>query len=138
MIESVYKLLAAVGYTHPIHPVITHIPMGMLIGGFLFRLLSLKWQQFAKTAGYCYVVALIAAPFTALFGYMDWKHRLFGVMSGWIEAKFILTACLLVFLSITVYHDRKEAPGPWLTVLLYALCFFTGIGLGYVGGELAY
>jgi len=138
MIESIYRIAAALGYTHPFHPVITHIPMGMIIGGFIFKISSMKWQDLAKTACYCFILALIFAPLTALLGYMDWQHRLFGKMSGFIAAKFVLTACLITLLSITVYLDRKGKAGGKVLLLFYTLCLLTAVGLGFVGGELAY
>ena len=138
MIESVYRLAAALGYTHPLHPAVTHIPMGMIIGGFIFRLASYKWEELTKTAYYCFVLALISAPFTAILGFMDWQHRLFGKMSNDIMAKFVLTGGLLALLSITVYLSHKGTYSKRLITILYILCLLTAGGLGFVGGELAY
>ena len=36
MIEFVYQTLANLGYSHPLHPILTHVVLGMVIGGFLF------------------------------------------------------------------------------------------------------
>ncbi|MGD2029642.1 MAG: hypothetical protein PVG86_06850 [Desulfobacterales bacterium] len=38
MIEFIYLTLATIGYSHPLHPAMTHVPMGMIIGGFLFAI----------------------------------------------------------------------------------------------------
>jgi hypothetical protein len=40
MIEFIYQFLAKFGYTHPLHPVLTHIPIGMVMGAFLFLLIA--------------------------------------------------------------------------------------------------
>jgi uncharacterized membrane protein len=138
MIEFVYRTAAALGYTHPLHPAVTHIPMGMIIGGFIFKVASLKWQELAKTAYYCFILALIFAPFTALLGYMDWQHRLFGKMNGYIVAKFVLTSCLIALLSMTVYLNHKGKVSDRILLVFYTLCLLTAGGLGFVGGELAY
>lgn len=138
MIEFVYRILASLGYTHPLHPAITHIPMGMIIGGFIFKAVSFKWEELEKTAYYCYILALIFAPITAVFGYMDWQHRLFGKLDGFILAKFILTGSLITLLSITIFMDYKKVLSRRGLLLLYALCLFIAGGLGFVGGELAY
>jgi uncharacterized membrane protein len=48
MIDFIYSTLVVLGYTHPLHPAVVHIPMGMVLGGFLFRLFSLKcliWKR---------------------------------------------------------------------------------------------
>ena len=42
MVESLYTFLAAVGFTHPLHPMLTHVPMGMIIGMVVFSLLGQK------------------------------------------------------------------------------------------------
>ena len=54
MIEFTYKLLESVGFTHPLHPAITHIPMGMIMGGVIFTAYSIisKKTDFMKTAEY--------------------------------------------------------------------------------------
>ena len=138
MIEFIYRMFAAIGYTHPLHPAVTHIPMGMIIGGFIFKLASLKWESMAKTAYYCFILALIFAPLTALLGFMDWQHRLFGRINGFIVAKFVLTLFLAALLSVTIYLDHKGTANKKILLMCYALCFLTAGGLGFVGGELAY
>ena len=138
MIEFVYTTLAAVGYTHPLHPASTHIPMGMLLGGFIFRLASFKWEDLCKTANYCLVLALIFTPVSAVLGLMDWQHRLYGKMNNLILAKLFLTSCLLVVLAVTLYREYKKTVSPRGLTLAYAALFLLASGLGLVGGELAY
>ena len=138
VIEFVYKTFAALGYTHPLHPASTHIPMGMLLGGFLFKLASYKWEELSSTANYCLILALIFAPISAVLGLMDWEHRLFGKMNNLILAKLIMTGCLLAVLSVTLYKNQKNTLSPRGMMLAYFLCFLLASGLGLVGGELAY
>ena len=107
MIEFIYSSLAAIGYTHPLHPVMTHIPMGMVIGAFMFQLGSFRWDELSKTAHHCIMLALIFLPPTALFGYMDWQHRYTGFLSTLIITKMILALLLAVLLSLSVYLYRK-------------------------------
>jgi len=38
MIEFIYQTLTKFGYTHPLHPTLTHVPIGLVIGAFLFAL----------------------------------------------------------------------------------------------------
>ena len=45
MIESIYAALAKVGFTHPLHPILVHVPMGMIIGMFIFSLLGLTRKK---------------------------------------------------------------------------------------------
>ena len=138
MIDSIYRIFEALGYPHPLHPPATHIPMGMLLGGFFFSLLRLKRGEFSATAYHCLVLSLIFLPVTAATGFMDWQHRLYGRMNGLILAKIIMTACLLSLLAAAAYKKQKGTlseramTAVWISALLLAM------GLGYVGGELAY
>ena len=48
MIEFLYNTLAKVGYTHPIHPAVTHLSVGMVIGAFLFGIVAWKLRHQGK------------------------------------------------------------------------------------------
>jgi uncharacterized membrane protein len=137
MIDFIYSTLASLGYTHPLHPAVVHIPMGMVLGGFLFRLFSFKWPDLEKTAHHCFMLALGFIPFVALLGILDWQHRMLGHWSRLIIAKFILAGILTTLLALTfVLHQRKAGPG--LMMLVYALCLVTAMAIGFVGGQLVY
>ncbi len=45
MIELLYEPLEKIGYTHPIHPPLTHIPMGLVFGAFIFALTALLFRR---------------------------------------------------------------------------------------------
>ena len=138
MIEFVYNTLALIGFEHPLHPIATHVPMGMIIGGFIFRLASFKWKDLEKTAHYCFTMALIFAPVTVLLGIMDWQHRLFGKMSGLIIAKLILGGIVMLLLALELYLYRKGKNGNSTMIPLYALIFGVAIGLGFIGGQIVF
>lgn len=138
MIEFVYSTLALVGFEHPLHPIATHIPMGMIIGGFLFRLASFKWNDLEKTAHNCFVMALIFSPITALLGLMDWQHRLFGKMSGLIIAKLILGGVVMLVLALELYLYRKGNKGNSVMIPVYAAAFLIAILIGFIGGQIVF
>ena len=52
MTEYIFNTLEAIGFTHPLHPALTHIPMGMVIGCFFFGLVAFVTRKtvFLKTA----------------------------------------------------------------------------------------
>lgn len=60
MIDFIYETLSGLGFDHPLHPIAVHIPMGMIVGGFLFGLLGLKMEQLTRTAHYCFSLALFS------------------------------------------------------------------------------
>lgn len=138
MLDFIYNSLAAIGFTHPLHPVATHIPMGMVLGGFLFRIASYKWESLERTAFHCIVLALIFIPPTAILGIMDWQHRLLGRLDPLITAKLALAAVLLVLTALTVYFYEKKPGGRTVISALYALSFFTTVAMGFIGGQIVF
>ncbi len=138
MIAFIYKTLESIGFNHPLHPVATHIPMGMVLGGFLFYLATFKLKELANTAHHCFMLALAFLPITVVFGIMDWQHRYAGAVSTFIIAKFILAGTIALLLALAVYLYRKSKLGQGAFMALYTLCLLNAIGLGFIGGSLAY
>ncbi len=139
MIESFYAALEKIGFDHPIHPIIVHIPMGMIIGMFLFSLLSLKWKDshFSRTAYHCSALALGSLPFVILAGIMDWQHRFNGDLLPQIKVKMVLASILTLLLIYAVIMRNRGASGRHLFIV-YTLCLLCATGLGYEGGQLVY
>ncbi|MGD1969382.1 MAG: c-type cytochrome [Desulfobacterales bacterium] len=140
MIESIYQLLARIGYTHPLHPPATHLPAGLIIGGFLFALVAwiFNRKNLAQTAQHCFILALIMAIPTILLGLMDWQQRFGGAYLFEFKMKLVLAGILLFLLLVAVVYKALAGGFTKMVVFLYALCFLTVIGLGYFGGELVY
>ncbi len=138
MIDSIYELLSQIGFTHPLHPAITHLPMGLVMGAFLFGIVSLKYEALAKTAHHCIVLALVFVLPTAFLGIMDWQHFYQGEWSTLIIIKFTLTVVLAALLAgAAILGAKKQTKRPFL-IAAYALCLFNAIALGFTGGEIQY
>ncbi len=135
MISTIYKILAGIGYTHPLHPAITHVPVGLVIGGFLFALTAVvqKRPSLEKSARHCFWLALLFLPVASLFGLMDWQHFYAGAWILPIIMKMVLAVVLLVLLLYTLIPSRPKIP-----LLLVGLCLLVVIGIGFFGGELVY
>ena len=140
MFEFIYQTLTNFGYNHPIHPTLTHVPIGMVMGAFIFVLIAVitRKKNLAQTARHCSVLALIAAIPTALLGLMDWQHFYGGALLFPIKMKLILAGILIVFLTLAVIFGFFGETFSKLVISLYVLCLFSVIGLGYFGGELVY
>ena len=140
MINSIYQTLADSGYTHPLHPVLAHLPIGMVIGAFLFALVASIFRnpKLDQTARHCSVLALIAAIPTVLLGLMDWQHFYTGSFLFPIQMKFVLAGMLIVFLILAVIFGFLAESFSKIVVYLYLMCLVSVIGLGYFGGELVY
>ena len=140
MFEFIYQTLAKIGYTHPIHPAITHVPVGLIIGGFVFIIVGRFFKQpvLAKTARHCVILALIFVPAAMFLGYLDWQHFYAGAWLFPIKMKLLLAGMLLIFLSTTVILGFKPERNSKFIILIYTFSLVMVVGLGYFGGELVY
>ncbi len=140
MTEIIFEFLGKIGFTHPVHPAFTHIPMGMVIGAVVFRLASFlpRLKVLAKTGYHCVILALIGVGPTIFTGYLDWQHRYGGNWEFLIVLKMILAAVLTVLLIITAIKDDPENPGLDKRTGFYLLMALVSVGLGYSGGELMF
>ena len=139
MVESIYAALAKVGFTHPLHPILVHVPMGMIIGMFLFSLvgLTLKKGYLLQTAHHCSVLALIFIPLVITAGLMDWQHTMNGEWNPLIIIKMVLSGILTLLLTYAVII-RNRGASPRQLFLIYTLCLACAGGLGYCGGQQVY
>ena len=139
MTASIYAILAKIGFHHPLHPALTHIPMGMVMGCFFFSVLASisRKPDLLKSCLHCTMLALFFMVPTVLAGIMDWQHRYGGEMRSLIVVKMILAGLLTVLLLCAAWFNKKGAPKKKV-IFLYLLCLACAIGLGFSGGELVY
>jgi uncharacterized membrane protein len=139
-INALYHFLNSLGYSHPIHPALVHMPIGLVIGAFAFAWIALLFrkQPLARSARHCIVLALFFWFPVVLFGLMDWQHWLKGAWLFPIKMKLILAGILFLLLMIAFFFGRRRREGSRSLLIIYTLCFFTVIGLGYFGGQLVY
>lgn len=138
MVETIFTFLEQIGFSHPLHPMFTHAPMGLIIGAVVFSFLGLKWSNhLPQTASHCAILAIISIPPTILSGILDWQHRMEGEWETLIIIKMVLSLILIALLAAAIIARRKGAPQSKV-FLLYFLCLACAGGLGFSGGELAY
>lgn len=140
MTTFIYQTLTKFGYSHPLHPTLTHVPIGMVMGAFIFVLAALVFRKknLAQTARHCCILALIAALPTAALGIMDWQHFYGGSLLFPIQMKLVLAGILIILLIIAVTFGFFSQRVSKVVILLYTLALCSTIGLGYFGGELVY
>lgn len=140
MIDFIYQLLAGFGFTHPLHPAMTHIPMGMVMGGFIFAIgaFLLKKETLEITAHYCYTLALIFVGPTILLGYMDWHAKFDAEWSNLILTKFVLAALFSILLIIAFIAGNNDRIDIKKKLIIYGICLAIATGLGFTGGEIQY
>ncbi|HTX73084.1 MAG TPA: c-type cytochrome [Rectinemataceae bacterium] len=140
MIEALYKFLGSVGYTDPIHAPVTHMPVGLAIGAFIFFVVAIifKRQQLVITARHVSILALLFAFPTILFGVFDWIHFYHGVLLPAIKIKMVLAGSLVVLLGIgVILGSEVKLHSLWMTII-YALCVGMVVALGWFGAGLIY
>lgn len=140
MITGLYEFLETMGFSHPLHPIMVHLPMGLVIGAVIFSFanLMIRNQQLDKTAFHCAVLALIFIVPTLITGALDWV----GYQQGsWGEPliiiKIILGLLLTGLLAFAVI-SRLRGASETKMLIIYLLCMACAGGLGYSGGELVY
>ena len=140
MASVLYEWLSGIGYHHPLHPALTHLPVGLTIAGFIFIVLAFFFNRpnFAQTAKHCAVLALLAAIPTVFVGYLDWQHYYGGSLIFPIKMKLGLAFALVALLLAAVFTGMQSEKTSVGRLFVHLLSLLVVIGLGYFGGELIY
>jgi uncharacterized membrane protein len=140
MSDFIYEILQSIGYPHPIHPPLVHLPVGLVMAALIFSLAAivLKRDSLAQTARHTALLALLALPVAAGAGFLDWQHFYGGAWLFPIQMKMILAAVLLVLLAIAAIGTSPKVSQTRNPVALYILCLIVVAGIGFFGGELVY
>ncbi len=140
MIDAIYQLLARIGFTDPLHAPVTHIPIGLVIGGALFFYVAVifKKKNLYLTARHVSILAFIFVFPTILLGVMDWLHFFKGALIPPIKMKMILATCVLLLLGtgIILGSEVKVRNAPMMVI--WALAVLGVVGLGWYGARLVY
>ncbi len=138
--QMIFGYLGKVGFTHPLHPAMTHIPMGMVMGALVFRFASFlpRLKALARTGYHCVILGLIGMAPTVFAGLLDWYHRYEAQWEGLIILKMILAGLLTIAMVFVAIKDDPENPKFDKVTACYLLLLVLAIGLGFSGGELQY
>ncbi len=138
--EFLYQFLQKHEYGLPLHPPLTHMPTGLVVGALIFLLVALifKRREFLSTAYHCIVLALIFL-FPAVFvGFTDWWHFYAGVWTFPIKMKIVLTGALFIFLTAAVVIEMKNIGGSMSKFIIYFFCLVAVVGVGHFGGQMVF
>lgn len=140
MIDSLYELLAKIGFTDPLHAPLTHVPIGLVIGAFLFFLVAVVFgrKNLVVTARHVSILAFLFVFPTILFGVFDWLHFFKGALVAPIKYKMILASAVLVILGAGIIVGSELKVHTVTMMVLYALAVVAVVGLGWFGGKLVY
>jgi uncharacterized membrane protein len=138
--SPLYNALAAMGFTDPIHPPLTHMPIALVVAALIFGFAGwiLRRPSLGQAGRYCLVLAWLFIFPTVLLGFMDWQQFYQGAWLLPIIVKIGLAGFLFVILSIGVIlivTGREESKA---ILAIYVIAFLTVGGLGYFGGRLVF
>jgi uncharacterized membrane protein len=140
MISAFYDFLDKIGYLHPIHPAMVHMPIGLVVGSLFIggTGLVLSRTSMSRAAYYMLLLALVFWVPTVTFGVMDWQRYYGGAWLFAIKVKLGLAGILGVLLVLGAWLGHREPTRVKLLVPIYLLCFLIVSSLGYFGGQLVY
>jgi nitrite reductase/ring-hydroxylating ferredoxin subunit/uncharacterized membrane protein len=122
---------------HPLHPVLTDLPIGAWSAAAIFDALDAERPSAAyrSAAGLCVKVGLVGAAGAAVTGLTDWSDtgggsRRVGLIHGLLN----LTATGCYLASMRARGRRRPEAGRWYAFTGYAIAAFSA----YLGGELVY
>ena len=140
MIDFIYQAFEKMGYTHPLHPPITHLPVGLVAAAFIFALVAFLFRRtILPSLSYDRIIllAIIFAFPTIFLGYADWQHHYYGAWLHPIKVKFVLSGVFLILLFVGLIYGRKAGGESKSALAIYALCFLSVTGLGFYGAQLS-
>jgi mono/diheme cytochrome c family protein len=141
MSGTIYDTLGQLGFHHPLHPALVHLPLGLVMGGLIFILIGRlsRREPLARTARHCMRLALVSLPVAVAMGYADWIHFFGGAWLMPIKAKIGLAVILFLLVAAAPGGRKKGAEGEeGGRLLVYFLAAICAGGIGYFGGELVY
>lgn len=135
--QQVKNALHGVWLGHPLHPVLTDIPIGAWTTALVCDALEdiTGRKEFGKAADVAVAVGLVGAVGSAVTGLTDWsdtdgRARKVGLMHGMMN----LSGALLYATSLTLRNQKKRSAGRGFGLLGFAVA----AGAAYLGGGLVY
>jgi nitrite reductase/ring-hydroxylating ferredoxin subunit/uncharacterized membrane protein len=120
---------------HPLHPVLTDIPLGAWTAALVLDAASTRDRGLARAADAAIGVGIAGAASAAVTGLADWQHTSGGDRRvGMGHALLNTTALALYAASLTLRRSGVRGPGRGLA----ALGFVLATGAAYLGGSLVF
>jgi uncharacterized membrane protein len=143
--QEFYTTVTRLMVRYHVHPIIVHVPNGVLPVAVLFLVLSMFFQVSGLEAASFYnmIVVVLVMPKVLFSGYTDWKVRLGGKLTRLIITKMICGGTVFglgLFLVIWRWVDplvaQAASPNRVLYLFLHLAILVAAVTAGYLGGKL--
>jgi nitrite reductase/ring-hydroxylating ferredoxin subunit/uncharacterized membrane protein len=149
LVGGTYKIMGGAGHPiktfvhgtwlgHPLHPVITDIPLGTWTLAVLFDIIYIfnRTPTWSTAADLTIFIGVLAALGAAVTGYTDWnetidRERRVGIAHG-------LTNTVVVVLYIISLVIRVSGGGRGVAIVLALIGYVLVISAAYLGGEMIF
>lgn len=128
--------------SHPLHPILVAFPIAFFIGGFVFDVLSLIWDNnsFRQTGNYLAIAGIAGALLAAVPGVIDYFYTLPPKSSakkrGTQHAVINLTNVFLF--AFAVYYRHTENASSFVVVIIEGAGIILLSIAGWMGGTLVH
>jgi nitrite reductase/ring-hydroxylating ferredoxin subunit/uncharacterized membrane protein len=119
---------------HPLHPILTDLPIGAFTFAAMFDMLSIGRKKPSKAATTLLAVGLASVPVTALAGSLDWRHT-YGKTKRVGLGHAVMNGAGSVILAMSLL-TRLRGRGPTRMLNFLGNGFLTFSA--YMGGHLVY
>ncbi|MDD5035579.1 MAG: c-type cytochrome [Methylococcaceae bacterium] len=140
MINFIYTLLGSLGYHHPLHPVLVHLPIGLTMGALVLSLAAriLHKPELHRSAYHALILTAIFSVAALFVGFMDWRHYFNGAWLRPIAIKIFIAIPFTCLMLLGIGIGYLKGPQSKALLPIYMLGFFSVMSLGYFGGELTF
>ncbi|MBN2354413.1 MAG: c-type cytochrome [Spirochaetales bacterium] len=140
MLNGLYDFFSTLGFGDPLHPPVTHLPIGLAAGAFVFVLIAVIFRKknLEITARHVSILAFIFAFPAILLGTLDWIHYYHAVLFTPFTVKITLASVLLIELAVGIILGNKIKLSRFVMTLLSSVGFVAVIGLGWFGSGVMY
>ena len=140
-INDFYSMINHIGFSDPIHAALVHMPMGLLVGAFIFNLLaalSVSWKRLAVSSHHCMVLAFLFLFLVIPSGLMDWRHFYASAWLTPLKMKMGLATALFIITGTAVVLGFKGKENAKANLALSTLILLVVVLLGWYGARLVY
>lgn len=131
---------------HHAHPILVHIPNGVVPVSFLLALLAvmLKSDRISSAVEFNLLFVMLSMPLVLFSGYLDWKEKFGGAFTSVFITKMVCGGLITLGSAVLYFWMLKNhavliTPGKWMPFMLTDLVLLGAAGVaGFFGGKLVF